>query len=173
MITYAFPQSKPSQSTYKALHTPWCQFISGLWRVSLAEYIPVLRVLFPHVAGSKAYYCGDKLAFSPTSGGEWTMGMVPSYIVSICCCWTWLCVGTVIQLSVGKGWFQAISLQLLLFEVGFALSLCCTPMYLWTWCNMWTVVTESCTILVISLKKFKIPRDFTDYRVYMGSSMQI
>jgi hypothetical protein len=122
MITYAFSQSKSSQSTYKALHTPWCQFISGLWWVSLAEYISVLRVSFPHVAGSKAYYCGDKLDFSPTSGGECTMGMVPSYIVSICCCWTWLCTGTVIQLSVCKEWFQAILLLLLLFEMSFALS---------------------------------------------------
>ena len=30
--------------TYKALHIPWCHFISGLWRVSLAEYIRVLKV---------------------------------------------------------------------------------------------------------------------------------
>jgi hypothetical protein len=28
----------------KALHNPWCHLISGFWRVSLAEYIPVLRV---------------------------------------------------------------------------------------------------------------------------------
>jgi hypothetical protein len=29
---------------YKALHTPWCHFISGFCRVSLAEYLLVLRV---------------------------------------------------------------------------------------------------------------------------------
>jgi hypothetical protein len=34
-----------------ALHTPWCYVISDLWRVSLAEYILVLRVLFPLVIG--------------------------------------------------------------------------------------------------------------------------
>ena len=33
--------------TYTALHNPWSHFISGLWRVSLAEYLLVLRVLFP------------------------------------------------------------------------------------------------------------------------------
>jgi hypothetical protein len=27
-----------------ALHNPWCHFISGFWRVSLAEYLLVLRV---------------------------------------------------------------------------------------------------------------------------------
>jgi hypothetical protein len=31
----------------KALHIPWCRFIFGLRRVSLAEYLLVLRTLFP------------------------------------------------------------------------------------------------------------------------------
>jgi hypothetical protein len=30
--------------TYTALHDPWCYFISGLRRVSLAEYILIFRV---------------------------------------------------------------------------------------------------------------------------------
>jgi uncharacterized membrane protein YjdF len=29
---------------YKALHTLWCHFVSGFYRVSLAEYLLVLRV---------------------------------------------------------------------------------------------------------------------------------
>ena len=33
-----------ANSTNKALHTPWCHIIFGLWRVSLAEYILILRV---------------------------------------------------------------------------------------------------------------------------------
>ena len=36
-----------ARSTYKALHDPWSHFISNLWRVSLAEYLLVLRVYFP------------------------------------------------------------------------------------------------------------------------------
>jgi hypothetical protein len=88
MITYAFRKASQASPLIKPCILLGVNFIFGLWRVSLAEYIPVLRVLFPPVAGSKAYYCGDKLDLSPTSGGEWTMGMVPSYIVSICCCWT-------------------------------------------------------------------------------------
>ena len=35
-----------TSSTYKALHTPWCLSIL-VGRVSLAEYLLVLRVLFP------------------------------------------------------------------------------------------------------------------------------
>ena len=39
-----FMQIMSTSSTYKALHTLWCHFIYGLGRVSLAEYIQVLRV---------------------------------------------------------------------------------------------------------------------------------
>jgi hypothetical protein len=35
----------------KALHTPWCHVISSFCRVSLAEYLLVLRVLLSLVAG--------------------------------------------------------------------------------------------------------------------------
>ena len=44
-------------STYIALHNPWSQFISSLWWVSLAEYLLVLRVLFPLL--QMAYYIMD------------------------------------------------------------------------------------------------------------------
>ena len=43
MITYAFAKESASPLK-KALHNPWCHFISGLRWVSLAEYIRVLRV---------------------------------------------------------------------------------------------------------------------------------
>ena len=41
-----FLQIMFTSSTYKALHTPWCLSIL-VGRVSLAEYLLVLRVLFP------------------------------------------------------------------------------------------------------------------------------
>ena len=45
MVTQAFMQKGcPARSIDKALHNPWCHFISGFLRVSLAEYIRVLRV---------------------------------------------------------------------------------------------------------------------------------
>ena len=46
MITYAFAKESASPLK-KALHNPWCRFYFGLRRVSLAEYILVLRALFP------------------------------------------------------------------------------------------------------------------------------
>ena len=39
-------QIMSSSSTYKALHTPWCLSVL-VGRVSLAEYLLILRVLFP------------------------------------------------------------------------------------------------------------------------------
>ena len=41
-----FMQILSTSSTYKALHSPWCLSIL-VGRVSLAEYLLVLRVLFP------------------------------------------------------------------------------------------------------------------------------
>ena len=41
-----FMQIMSTSSTYKALHTPWCLSIL-VGQVSLAEYLLVLRVLFP------------------------------------------------------------------------------------------------------------------------------
>jgi hypothetical protein len=35
---------------------PWCHFISGFWRVSLAEYIPALRVYFPLLQVADSYW---------------------------------------------------------------------------------------------------------------------
>ena len=43
MIAYAFANESASPLK-KALHNPWCHFISGLRQVSLAEYIRVLMV---------------------------------------------------------------------------------------------------------------------------------
>ena len=41
-----FLQIMSTSSTYKALHTPWCLSLLVGW-VSLAEYLLVLRFLFP------------------------------------------------------------------------------------------------------------------------------
>jgi hypothetical protein len=47
MVTYlyeAFLQMSQASPLYKALHPPWCHFISDFCRVSLAEYLLVLRI---------------------------------------------------------------------------------------------------------------------------------
>jgi len=46
--------SKASYTLYSALHTPWC-LLCLVRRVSLAEYILVLKVFFPHVADDIFY----------------------------------------------------------------------------------------------------------------------
>jgi hypothetical protein len=111
--------------------------------------------LFPPVAGSKAYYCGDKLDLSPTSGGEWTMGNGPflhrTYLLLLDMTMRWHCN----LLSVYKRWFQAISLPLLLFWSGFCTKFMLHSDVFVNLCNMWTVVTKSCTVLVVSLRKFE------------------
>jgi hypothetical protein len=45
--------------------------------------------------------------------------------------------------------------------------------YVRTLCNMWCVYAEPYTILAVCWWKFKIPRDFTDYRIYMGSGEKV
>ena len=58
-----FLQIMSTSSTYKALHTPWCLSIL-VGRVSLAEYLLALRVLFPFVADNVMFhgYCKNCLA---------------------------------------------------------------------------------------------------------------
>jgi hypothetical protein len=52
----------------KALHDPWCPLFP-FRRVSLAEYILVLKVLFPLVAGCDVSWLLQELDDSCHSGG--------------------------------------------------------------------------------------------------------
>jgi hypothetical protein len=52
-----------------ALHDPWCYFISGFLWVSLTEYIIVLRVLSPLIAGCDVSWRLQELVGSCLSGG--------------------------------------------------------------------------------------------------------
>ena len=60
-------------SSYLHLYSLACSlesFISGLWRVSLAEYLLVLMVLFPIVADGIVYYGYCKSCFYPAVDEE-------------------------------------------------------------------------------------------------------
>ena len=59
-----------ASSTYKALHDPWSLFIFGLWRVSLAEYLFVLRVYFLLVVDNTIYHGYCKNYFYPVVDEE-------------------------------------------------------------------------------------------------------
>ena len=144
-------------STYKALHDPWCRFILGLWWVSLAEYLLVLRVYFPLVANGTVYHGYCKNCFSPAMDEEWDHGHGPSILVcSGCFCWTWSWNWHVSKLCV----LDVLKLCCFCYRIWTS---CCnnyiwTPMYvdyLWTLCNMWCVYVESCMILVVCVLYFE------------------
>ena len=59
-----FLQIMSASSTYKALHTPWCLSIL-VGRVSLAEYLLILRVLFPFVADNVMFHGDCKNCLAP------------------------------------------------------------------------------------------------------------
>ena len=60
-----FMQILSTSSTYKALHTPWCLSIL-VGRVSLAEYLLVLRVSFSIVADNVMFHAYCKNCLAPT-----------------------------------------------------------------------------------------------------------
>jgi hypothetical protein len=62
-----------------ALHDPWCHFISSFLRVSLAEYLLVLRVLFPLVAGCDVSWLLQSW-LAPALVAECNHGHDPSYL---------------------------------------------------------------------------------------------
>ena len=84
-------------STYTALHDPWSHFNSGLWWVSLAEYLLVLRVLFPLLQMVSSIMGIARIAsIPPWMRSEPWAGIFNN--PSICFCGWWSCVGTVFEL---------------------------------------------------------------------------
>jgi hypothetical protein len=64
-----------------ALHTPWCHFIYGLWRVRLAEHLLVLRV-YSHLLQVVMYYGYCKNWMASVIVAECDHGHDPSDLVS-------------------------------------------------------------------------------------------
>ena len=132
---------RPS-STYKALHDPWSHFIFGLWWVSLAEYLLVLRVYFPLVADNTVYHGYCKHCFCPAMDEEYAMGKALLYIYSIMLLWD-----VITNWQVFEQWCEILVSKLLCFRYYFIwtwlvitlIGLWCMVRYLWTLCNMWHV----------------------------------
>ena len=170
MVTQAFMQKGcPARFTDKALHTPWCHFISGLWWVSLAEYILVLRVYSPLLQMTCSIMTTASIVSTLRGMKTRSWGMIIYAILSCCFCWIWLWNWLVFELSVCEG------LKLLCFR------------YLWTrvvitmwttcemdvtWCNMWLVMLNHYDLgcMQVGLKSFVVS---VDCRVYMDSSMTV
>jgi hypothetical protein len=94
---------KTSQASllYKSLAYSLASFISGLWRVSLAEYLLVLRTLFPLLLQMARCTMGIAStvytrwwATTRTNGNGHSVYLIP------CFCGLWLLVGIVSELSV-------------------------------------------------------------------------
>jgi hypothetical protein len=95
-----FCKTSQASPLYKSLACSLVSFISGLWRVSLAEYLLVLRALFPLL---QMVRCTMGIA-STVSTRRWTITRTKSnghsvYLIP-CFCGLWLSAGTISELSV-------------------------------------------------------------------------
>ena len=81
-----FMQIMSTSSTDKALHTPWCLSIL-VGQVSLAEYLLVLRVLFPLLQIMLCITATARTALLLQWMRTRTMGMVIMYFISPLCFW--------------------------------------------------------------------------------------
>jgi hypothetical protein len=148
-----------------ALHTPWCHWF--LRRVSLAEYLLVLRALFPLLLQMAKCttvialtICTRRWATTRTKGN--------GHFVSLtwCFCWRWLPAGTVSEQNVCVVLKLLASATLLWtwFAITLYSKLRCIQLSLWTLCNMWRWLLNLYD-LGLYVGWFEILRDFTDYRV--------
>jgi hypothetical protein len=118
---------KTSQTSllYKSLAYSLALFIFGLWQVSLAEYLLVLRALFPLLlqmarctVGIASTVCTRRWATTRTNGNGHSVYLIP------CFCGLWLPAGTVSELSVcgfKNTCFRYVNLNL-----------CCNNFIFWT-----------------------------------------
>ena len=101
-----------ASSTYKALHNPWSHFF-GLWWVSLAEYLLILRVLFPLLQMVQFIMAIARIASVPpwTRSKPWTDISYQSLSFAFVEVWLW--AGTIFK-QCCRCWFQTFNLLPLL-----------------------------------------------------------
>jgi hypothetical protein len=142
-----------------ALHDPWCHFISGLWWVSLAEYLLVLRVLFPTCYRLWSIIATARFGGSCCNGEVWSWAWSFWVIFSLMLLLE-VNLGTGMYLKSEKCWFQ-ITLLPLPFNLSCNnyVELRCILNYLWNGCNMWLVMLNHYD-LGLYVGWFEMPRDF-------------
>jgi hypothetical protein len=120
-----FCKTSQANPLYKSLAYSLVSFISGLWRVSLAEYLLILRALFPLLLqmtrctmGIVSTVCTRRWATTRTNVNGHSIYLIP------CFCGLWLPAGTVSELSVCG--FQNTCFQYV------NLNLCCNNFIFWT-----------------------------------------
>jgi hypothetical protein len=164
-----------ARSTDKALHTPWCHFIFGLWRVSPAEYILVLRVYSLLLQMTSSITDAASTIFSLRGMMTRLLGMVSVSVTHLeYFCGIWLWTGYVSELLVL--WFQN-------YIASATLNLVCNNWFelrcMWAAASyLWNVVTGDvlCWIMYdlgLLVGWFEILHDFVDHRYHMCSSVEI
>jgi hypothetical protein len=173
MLLSFYAKCCQASSTYiSALHTSWCHLIFGLWGVSIAMYILVLRVLFSLVAGCDVSWLLQEWDGSCHSGRVWSWAwsfwvilslmLLLELILVLACIWN-------------KGDFSFKVLCFRYFSTWVVITMLNSNVC-WTTCEMdvtcdllcWITMILAC--MLIGLKSLVIS---LDYRSYMGSSMTI
>jgi hypothetical protein len=122
-----FCKTSQASPLYKSLAYSLVLFISGLWRVSLAEYLLVLRALFPLLLqmvrctmGIASIVCTQRWATTRTNDNGHSVYLSP------CFCRLWLSIGTVSELSVCGCGFKTTCFRYV------NLNSCCNNFIFWT-----------------------------------------
>jgi hypothetical protein len=166
MITYAFRKWVKLAHWKKALHNPWCHYF-WFWRVSLAEYLLVLRALFPLLL--QMARCTMVIA-STVCIRRWattrTKGKGHSVHLILCFCGLWLPAGTVTELSVcGLKLLASTMLFCARVVITFYSELQCIQLLLRTFCSMWLWLLNQYDLgcMLIGLKFLVISRNLRLY----------
>ena len=157
-----------ASSTYKALHDPWNHIIFGLYCVSLAEYLLVLKVYFPHLLQIiQSIMCIVRTASVPPwmRSRPWARRFYISNLWCFCGMWSQWC-----EMLVSKLPLLPLLLHLNLVCNNFNCTRCMVR-YLWTLCNMWHVCWIMYDLGCMLAMNWDPSWYSTYYRVYMGSSM--
>jgi hypothetical protein len=135
-----FCKTDQASPLYKSLAYPLMSFISSFWWVSLAEYLLVLRALFPLLLqmvrctmGIASTVCTRRWVTTRTNDSGHSVYLIP------CFCGLWLPTGTISELSVCVVLKLLASAMLIWTHVVITLysELWCIQLSLQTLCTMW------------------------------------
>jgi hypothetical protein len=162
----SFCKTSQVSPLYKSLACSLVSFISGLWWVSLAEYLLVLRALFPLLLqmvrctmGIASTVCTRQWATTRTNDNGHSVYLIP------CFCRLWLPVGTVSEPSVCG--FKTTCFRYVIWTC-VVITLCsklrCIQLSLRTLCTMWRWLLNQYD-LGWNVGWLEILRDFTESRI--------
>jgi hypothetical protein len=151
---------------YKSLACSLVSFISGLWRVSLAKYLLVLRAFFPLllqmvrcIMGIASTVCTWRWTITRTNGNGHFVYLIP------CFCGLWLPADTVSELSMCG--FKTTCFRYVIWTC-VVITLCselrCIQLSLRTLCTMWLWLLNQYD-LGWNVGWLEIVRDFTESRI--------